>query len=400
MSDRRKERNSLVILRLALRNIKEGGLRTYLNVAALVLVILLIIGFQGLFDGMLASTTRAIIEDEVAGGQFWHENYDPYDPLSIEDSHGRIPEKLRNSIKEGEAEPVLIRLGTIYPQGRMQTALIRGIDPKQKVLSLPTETLLTENTDLPVMIGTRMARNMKLKEGESLIIRWRDSKGTFDAAEGRIVSIMNTQVPAIDEGNLWVPLDRLQEMTALPGEATIIIMGSDTDGHTSSSGWNFRSRDHLMSDIREIVRTKRISSLIIYLILLFSGMLAIFDTQVLSLFRRRREIGTLIALGMTRQQVIALFTLEGMLYGIIALAVSILLGLPLLFYLTSEGIALPEIIDSYGIAMGERLYPVYSFELVAGTVILIMSVVTVVSFIPTRTIARLNPTQAIQGKIT
>jgi len=50
--------------------------------------------------------------------------------------------------------------------------------------------------------------------------------------------------------------------------------------------------------------------------------------------------------------------------------------------------------------MGERLYPVYSFELVAGTVILIMSVVTVVSFIPTRTIARLNPTQAIQGKIT
>jgi len=241
---------------------------------------------------------------------------------------------------------------------------------------------------------------MKLKEGESLIIRWRDSKGTFDAAEGRIVSIMNTQVPAIDEGNLWVPLDRLQEMTALPGEATIIIMGSDTDGHTPSSGWIFRSRDQLMSDIREIVRTKRISSLIIYLILLFSGMLAIFDTQVLSLFRRRREIGTLIALGMTRQQVIALFTLEGMLYGIIALAVSILLGLPLLFYLTSEGIALPEIIDSYGIAMGERLYPVYSFELVAGTVILIMSVVTVVSFIPTRTIARLNPTQAIQGKIT
>jgi ABC-type lipoprotein release transport system permease subunit len=43
-------------------------------------------------------------------------------------------------------------------------------------------------------------------------------------------------------------------------------------------------------------------------------MIAIFDTQVLSLFKRRKEIGTLSALGMTQQQIIGLFTVEGLLY--------------------------------------------------------------------------------------
>ncbi len=52
-----------------------------------------------------------------------------------------------------------------------------------------------------------------------------------------------------------------------------------------------------------------IGSLIMY-VLLMGMLLAIFDTQVLAAFRRRREMGTLMALGMLRSQIIGLFTLE------------------------------------------------------------------------------------------
>ncbi len=45
-------------------------------------------------------------------------------------------------------------------------------------------------------------------------------------------------------------------------------------------------------------------------VLLMGMLLAIFDTQVLAAFRRRREMGTLMALGMLRSQIIGLFTLE------------------------------------------------------------------------------------------
>ena len=46
-------------------------------------------------------------------------------------------------------------------------------------------------------------------------------------------------------------------------------------------------------------------------------MLAIFDTQVLSIFRRQKEIGTYVALGMTRKQVVALFTVEGAMHSVL-----------------------------------------------------------------------------------
>jgi predicted lysophospholipase L1 biosynthesis ABC-type transport system permease subunit len=47
-------------------------------------------------------------------------------------------------------------------------------------------------------------------------------------------------------------------------------------------------------------------------------MLAIFDTQVLSVFRRQKEIGTYIALGYTRKEVVTLFTVEGSMHAVLA----------------------------------------------------------------------------------
>ena len=61
---------------------------------------------------------------------------------------------------------------------------------------------------------------------------------------------------------------------------------------------------------------------------------------------------------------------------------------------------MPELMDQYGMAIGEKLYPIYGATLVVGTTILVLIVVTVVSYLPTRRIARLNPTDALRGKMT
>ena len=61
---------------------------------------------------------------------------------------------------------------------------------------------------------------------------------------------------------------------------------------------------------------------------------------------------------------------------------------------------MPEAVDDYGIALGEALFPVYGTGLVIGTTILILLVTTIVSFLPTRKIAKLKPTDALRGKMT
>ena len=60
---------------------------------------------------------------------------------------------------------------------------------------------------------------------------------------------------------------------------------------------------------------------------------------------------------------------------------------------------MPEAVDSFGLAIAERMFPVYSAGLVAGTTVIVLAAVTIVSFLPTRVIARLNPTDAIKGKL-
>jgi len=132
--------------------------------------------------------------------------------------------------------------------------------------------------------------------------------------------------------------------------------------------------------------------------LLFLAMLAIFDTQVLSIFHRRKEMGTLMALGMTRTRLIGLFTLEGALHGILAAILATLYGLPLLWYVARVGWELPEAIDQVGFALGERLFPVYTPVLVVGTALLVLIVTTIVSYLPTREIAKLKPTDALRGR--
>ena len=389
----------MVTFKLAYRNLVGAGLRTWLNVGVLSFTYVLIIWHQGLFSGMYRQASRDVIKDEIAGGQYWVEKYDPYDPLSLDESHGVIPGKLDSLIENRQATPILIRQGTIYPEGRVQSVLIKGIDPTQTILDIPTAGLRRDAIELPIMVGKLMAKKNSLQIGDYLTIRWRDVNGTFDAADGEIVAIMNTNVPTMDMGQLWVPLNRLQEMSGLENEATMVVVDQAMREHADLPGWRFKGHDFLLKDINDVIKSKRAGSAVMYAILLFLSMLAIFDTQVLSIFRRRKEIGTLMALGMVRSKVIALFTLEGMLHGILGIAIAALYGIPALIITGKIGIPMPSTAEEYGFALPTRLFPVYSAWLVSGTVFIVMLTVTIVSYLPSRKISGLKPTEALKGKL-
>ena len=67
-----------------------------------------------------------------------------------------------------------------------------------------------------------------------------------------------------------------------------------------------------------IIEADKPQAQFMYMILLILAAMGIFNAQVLSIFRRRKEIGTLMAIGMLRRDVIGLFTLEGGLNALLA----------------------------------------------------------------------------------
>jgi ABC-type lipoprotein release transport system permease subunit len=407
----------VTLLRLAIRNLLGAGLRTWLNAVVLSLVFVAIITAQGLLKGMNEQTARAVVEAEYGGGQFWHPGYDPHDPLSLDDAYGPPPPPLRTLIDAGAATPVLVVQGGIYPEGRFKPVLIKGIDPGQAVVGYPAHLLRKDTEEIPALIGTRMAASSGLAAGDVFVLQWRDRNGMFDAQDARVVEVVRSSVQSVDKGQIWVPIERLRRMTGAPDAATILVVSTDAvlspaffDGSTgrlptdaagieSGERWPFRDQEFLLSDIRILIRSKMFGSMFIYAILLFLALLAVFDTQVFSIFKRQKEIGTLLALGMTRGDVVRLFAIEGSMSGVFAAFLAAVYGTPLLSWFAGTGWHLPETTDSYGFSIGDVLYPVFSADVVLGTGAVLLVLTALVSFLPTRRIARVKPTEALRGKV-
>jgi putative ABC transport system permease protein len=389
----------MMAIKLALRNLLGAGLRTWLNVIVLSFSFVVIIWHKGFLNGWDRQAKTDMIAWELGGGQYWERHYDPYDPFTLTDSHARLPDELSRLVSQEEIAPILITQGTLYPSGRMQSIRIRGIDPSQHVISIPSNVLDSVNDELPAIIGTGMAVSTGLRKGDRVTLRWRDKNGAFDATEITIAGIFKTNVPTVDGGQVWIPLDKLQQMMMLPGEATLVVVKNTDKVWPEVKDWNFKTQGFLLEDIDKIIKTKTAGGAIVWGILLMLAMLAVFDTQVLSIFRRQKEIGTYIALGMTRGQVVALFTAEGALHSVLAALLGAVYGIPLLALQAVKGIAFPATSKDFGISMADRIYPQYSAGLIIATVLIVMLTTTVVSYWPSRNISKMKPTDALRGKI-
>lgn len=389
----------MMAFKLALRNLIGAGLRTWLNVIVLSFAFVVIIWHKGILDGWDRQARTDMINWEAGGGQYWQQNYDPYDPFTLSDSHAPVTGKLQTMVEKGTLTPILITQGTIYPSGRMLSVLLKGIDPAQKILAIPSALLDTTSGIIPAIIGTSMAASSKLKAGDLVTLRWRDRNGAFDATEIRIAGVFKTNVPTVDGSQIWLPLSQLQKMMLMTGEATILVNKQKNDSFPAVSGWKVKDLDFLLADMNNIIKSKTAGGMVLWGILMMLALLAIFDTQVLAIFRRQKEIGMYIALGMTKRQVVALFTTEGAMHAVLATLLGAVYGIPLLALQAVKGISFPVSGSDYGISMAERLYPHYGIRLIIITILIVMIATTIVSYWPARKIAKMKPTDALRGKI-
>ncbi|MCB5265174.1 MAG: FtsX-like permease family protein [Candidatus Cloacimonetes bacterium] len=392
-----------MILKLAVRNIIGNGWRSLVNVLILSIVLIGMVWMQGLFDGWSRTARRQMQEWEFGDGHYEHKDFDKYDSFTWDKSNSKIPAELQSLIEQGKAVPILISAGVIYPQGRLTPITIKGIPHDQEILEIPTEYLRVEDQTgiiLPAVIGTRMARSTHLEEGDILTMRWKDIHGAYNAYDIQITKIMDTPVPPVDDSQVWVDFTHLNEAKALQNSATHIVLKDDSDIVKNEQDFRFITIDESMQGTDALIDVKRLSGNLLFALLLFLAMIAIFDTQILAIFKRRREIGTMIALGMTKRQIVKLFTIEGCLYSVFAAVATSILGLPLFIYFGVSGYKIPQEMSNLSIAgTAEPIKCYYSPSMLLSTFILVLLITALASWMPTYRIARMKATDALLGKV-
>jgi len=389
-----------MLFKIALKNLLGARLRTILNVLVTAFSFFLILFMSAMYDGMLQHAKQVTMDTEIAGGAYWHPEYDPLDPLTFEDAHSVPPAAVQALVGEKKAFPVLVSQASIYPGGRIMPAIMKGIPPGQNIVNMPTDALSGhEEIVLPVLIGKGMASDTKLEVGDVFTIRWLDADRTYDANEGTVVHIMDTENFKLDMGHIWIPLNKAQAMLAMEGEATYVTYEKGIPPVQNKGDWIPRDINYLVQDMEAIIEADKPGAQVMYMVLLALAAMGIFNAQVLSIFRRGREIGTLMAIGMTRSRVVGLFTLEGGLNAVLSAVVTLIVFGPILWYFGVYGIPLPIDYSEMGLIVAKRLIPVYTIGLVVSTTILVSIIVLIVSYIPSRRIARMKPTDALRGKV-
>ena len=179
----------MIHLKTAFRSLIGNGLKTWLNVFVLSISFVLIILLQGILKGWSNQAVDDTVKWEIADGQYWQSKYDPFDPFSLDSSTVEIPKYFKKDIDNHLIEPILITQGSIYPEGRMQSVLLKGIRPEQKLLQIPTQKLNSNSAEIPVILGAFMAKQTKLRINDLVTLRWRDKNGTFEATDIRVVEI-------------------------------------------------------------------------------------------------------------------------------------------------------------------------------------------------------------------
>ena len=392
-----------MLFKIAIKNLLGAKLRTWLNVFVTALSFFMIILFSAMYDGMREHAKQVTIDTEIAGGAYWHPEYDPLDPMTFEDAHAIPPSAVKALVNQGKASPVLVSQASIYPNGRIMPVIMKGITPEQNIVNMPTQMLAGhKEVNIPVLIGRSMSNDAKLEVGDTFTIRWLDANRTYDADEGTVVHIMDTENFKLDMGHIWIPLEKAQTMLAMEEEATYVTYAEGLSIVENKGDWIPRDVKYLIRDMEALIEADEPNAAIMYIILLcFAGM-GIFNAQVLSIFRRGKEIGTLMALGMTRSRVVGLFTLEGGLNALLAGIMTVIFFGPLLWYFGVNGIWLGvDYSDgSMGLIVEKYLIPVYSVGLIITTTIVVSIIVLIVSYLPSRRIARMKPTDALRGKVT
>ena len=389
-----------MLFKTAIKNILGSGKRMWLNVAVLSFTFVLMTAFNGMVDGWINDAITGSRGWETGAGQFWHRGYDRYDPFSLQDAHGKIPGEFASFLADQSLTPILVIQAAAYESGNMQNILLKGIEPSQQILEIPSSYLHTDDDFIQAVIGERMAQTSHVSQGDRILVRWRDKNGAFDAREIIIASVFSSSIATVDEGQIWIALDKLREMTGMEHEASYLVKSEKCSLAHDVEGWLYKNNDFLLEDIYILMKSSRVESLIIFTILLSIALLAVFDTQMLSIFRRQKEIGTYVALGMTPRQVTRMFTLEGTSYSLLGIVAGFIWGFPFLYWYGKTGIKLPESYTEIGLGVRETMLPVYNFGTILTSIVIILLLSVLISWIPARRISGSNVVEALKGKIT
>ncbi len=404
----------MTFLFLAFRNVFRAKARSGITIAALFFGVFMSLLLGGLVLGMGESLIDETVNARVGALQVHRKGYfesRDRQPLKLDlPQGGELEAKLRAVPGVVAVTPRLVFSGMITNGSRGTIVMGQAVDVETEAQALPGARKLVEGPALSaaqprgVAVGRELSRALQLQPGSVAMLQSQGKDGRENALDLEVVATLGGANPLESKRMITLQLAHAQELLGMEGRVTEYVVrvasleGLDGVAAALSNALGPDYEVHTWSQLRpalkDITQAQRLVLGIICLIFMVIAVVGVANTLLMSVMERTREIGTLLAVGVTRAQVGLLFVLEAAAQALIGGAGGLALAVAIVSALARRG--------GFDLPMGEGNDPFHlvptlpaAYALVSVSMACAGSILA--ALYPATRAARLRPVEALSS---
>lgn len=348
------------LIRIALRNVLRNRRRSLITFAAIFVSIVATVSLRGLVNGMVEAMQNAVVLGQAGALQVHRVGYLKLAGGSSLDLDVPADTAFLEAIRAVPGvHAVSARIafgGMVNANDTTSPTLISAFDPVGEPSVCPQrDNIATEGRAFTAaereaaVLTPELVRTLGLKLGQRAALLTNDKEGSLSAADLPVVGIYGQPgLPLPEKKTGFVPLAMAQELLHMQGRATEIVVAIDDLKALSTvkaaiaaavgPAYEVSTWSELFPFLKDAVASWRFMSNLFTGIFLTVALLGIVNTMLMSVLERTREIGTMMALGVRRRSILALFLLEATVLGCLGGLVGASLGTALVFRIGQSGL--------------------------------------------------------------
>ncbi|MFA6845328.1 MAG: FtsX-like permease family protein [Sphaerochaetaceae bacterium] len=401
-------------LSLAYRNILRNKRRSILSGLAIfiaAIVLCLTVAFQ---EGMINDMVENIKNHVTGNVLIRNKEYGEHErimPLQFNiPKVGDVIAKLESIPNVERATPKTSIPVQLYREGKTQNAQAVGIDFatsgffNQKGTTLVEGTLAKEGTKECVITKT-LADKYSLALGDKFTFLSKTATSGSNGMTVTICGIARFQDSDVEGTSFFLPYDTLGRMLRM-GDGSLEIQVFTTKENMASRIEESLQRSDLeirnwteASIIIKMLQFTKLIYLFFEIIFFLLASTVIFNTTMMSVQERNKEIGTMVALGYSKRQVMFLFLEESAILSFFASLSGSLVAYVLISFMHAVGFDLNAMGGAAvnGMNFSSWIYPWLSYKGYLSIILLGTGIAVLTCTIPARRILKMEPAVALRS---
>ena len=406
------------LLSMAFRNVLRNRRRTLITLAAVTIGVAAVGTIRGVLNGLQHSIVMGSIEGTLGAIQVHRAGYLANvmsTPLSLDfEADEALLAKIRAVPGVKAIAPRIQFAGsltlTATEGAESPEALFFGalaVDPVLEPKVCPQRSkFFTEGTvldDKHVVLGDALAAAFGAKNESEAILLAPDRDGSLNGELAQVGGSMRAIMPG-EMKIAVVPLSLAQRLLRMEGRVTELALAVDdisrvpevVDQLRTALGPTFEvhSWEAMAPERKTIMGIQNAISAVVSGVFVMLMLLGVANTMLMSVLERTREVGTMMAVGLTRGSVMTLFLMEALVLGALGAAGGFLLMNLIIFGLASKGIHfMPP-----SATMAIEVIPFLTAKFTAAVLFIAMGGAVLFALYPAFRASRLRPVQALAGR--